>query len=363
MSTSAEQELRQRLSAVLDEMTPGPAPVGAVIRRGRGVRRRRIAGATAAALAAVAVVAGFSSLGLRLPSQAPAAPPPVVTVVPPGPGATAGLIASGRVGTRTWSARATMPSHGQLCVTAGPAGQFCTAVTRPVGPVSLMGLPTETDYRVLAGMVQPKVTRVDVVLADGQQLIMHPVVIGGRHWVAFAAPIGVKATRAVAYVGRAVYRYAIPFSEPGTGSFPAFATWLRPGQAGLPRETFLIASGTVLGHRWTVTEYTGPWGRCFVLPGASDCLNGGLPVIAAGRLTQPMFSVPGGVHMTAVSPNVASVALDLSSGQHVRVVTGTGLYGQRFYAFLLPHGVKVQGWTAYDSAGVKLGSGPGSTAG
>ena len=74
MSTSAEQELRQRLSAVLDEMTPGPAPVGAVIRRGRAVRRRRIAGATAAALAAVAAVAGFSSLGLRLPSQAPVAP-------------------------------------------------------------------------------------------------------------------------------------------------------------------------------------------------------------------------------------------------------------------------------------------------
>ena len=108
MSTSAEQELRQRLSAVLDEMTPGPAPVGAVIRRGRAVRRRRIAGATAAALAAVAVVAGFSWLGLRLPSQAPAAPP-VVTVVPPGPGAPAGLIASGTVGRERWSARVTAP--------------------------------------------------------------------------------------------------------------------------------------------------------------------------------------------------------------------------------------------------------------
>ena len=57
------------------------------------------------------------------------------------------------------------------------------------------------------------------------------------------------------------------------------------------------------------------------------------------------------------------MALDLSSGQQIRVVTGTGLLGQRFYAFLLPHGVRVQGWTAYDSAGVKLGSGPGSTAG
>jgi hypothetical protein len=126
---------------------------------------------------------------------------------------------------------------------------------------------------------------------------------------------------------------------------------------------FLIASGTVLGHRWTVTEYTGPWGRCFVLPGASDCLNGGLPVIEAGRLTQPMFSVPGGVHMTAVSPNVASVALDLSSGRMSAWSPVQACTAQRFCAFLLPHGVKVRGWTAYDSAGVKLGSGPGSTAG
>jgi hypothetical protein len=41
MSTGAEQELRQRLSAVLDEMTPGPAPVGAVVSRGRSIRRWR----------------------------------------------------------------------------------------------------------------------------------------------------------------------------------------------------------------------------------------------------------------------------------------------------------------------------------
>jgi len=364
MSPSAEQELRQCLSAVLGEMTPGPAPVGTVIRRGRAVRRRRIAGATAAALAVVAVVAGFSSLGLRLPSQAPAAPPPpVVTVVPPGPGAPAGLIASGRVGTRTWSARATMPSHAQVCVTARPGGPFCTAVTRPVGPVSLMGVPATSEYLVLAGMVQPKVTRVDVLLADGQQLILHPVVVDERHWVAFAVPIGVKATRAVAYVGRAVYRYAIPFSEPGDRSFPTFATWLRPGQAGLPRETFLVASGTVLGHRWTVTEYTGPWGRCFVAPDASECVEGGGPHVEAGRLTQPMFSVPDGVHMVTVTPGVASLRLDLSSGQHLRVVTRAGYGGQRFYAFVLPHGTGVVGWTAYGPDGNVLGSGPGATAG
>ena len=302
MSTSAEQELRQRLSAVLDEMTPGPAPVGTVIRRGRAVRRRRIAGATAAALAAVAAVAGFSSLGLRLPSQAPAAPPPVVTVVPPGPGAPAGLIASGTVGRERWSARVTTSSSRQICLLAGPAGQFCSAVTRPVGPVDLNGVGATPSYRVQAGMVQPRVTRVDVFLADGQRLILHPVLVSGRRWVALAMPTGMKATRAVAYAGRSVYRYAIPFSEPGNPTFSVFATWLRPGSAGLPRRVIQIASGTADGHRWSVTEYTGPWGRCFVMPGASDCLDGGGPALEAGRLTQPIFSVPGGVHLAAVSP-------------------------------------------------------------
>ena len=55
--------------------------------------------------------------------------------------------------------------------------------------------------------------------------------------------------------------------------------------------------------------------------------------------------------------------LDLSSGQQLRLVTRAGYGGQRYYGFVLPHGTHVAGWTAYDSAGVRLGSGPGSTAG
>ena len=363
MSTSAERELRQRLSAVLDEMTPGPAPVGLVIRRGRGVRRRRIAGATAAALAAAAAVAGFSWLGLRLPSQAPAAPPPVVTVVPPGPGAPAGLIASGTVGSERWSARVAKPRHGQVCLMAGAAGNACGLSASPIGPVDLEGGMSVHGYRVLGGPVQSRVTRVEVLLADGQRLILHPAAVYGQRWVAVALPLRARVSRAVAYDGRVVYRYAIPFSQPGPYSSPSFSVWLRPGSAGLPRRVIQVASGTAAGHRWSATEYTGPWGRCFVVQGGSDCMAGTGPLIEAGTLSQAMFSVPGGVHMATAAPGVASVELDLSSGQQVRVATRAGYGGERFYAFVLRRGTVLAGWTAYGPDGKVLGSGPGSTEG
>ena len=112
-----------------------------------------------------------------------------------------------------------------------------------------------------------------------------------------------------------MYRYAIPFTEPGPGLFPVFSVWLRPGAAGPPRRVIQVAAGTA------------------------------------------------GVHLVSITPGVASRRLDLSSGQQLRVVTRAGYGGQRFCAFVLPPGTGVVGWTAYGPAGKVLGSGPGATAG
>jgi hypothetical protein len=51
------------------------------------------------------------------------------------------------------------------------------------------------------------------------------------------------------------------------------------------------------------------------------------------------------------------VTLDLSSGQQIRLATGAGYGGERFYAFVLPRGTRVVSWTAYGPAGNRLGSG------
>jgi hypothetical protein len=362
MSTGAEQEMRKRLSAVLDGITPGPAPVAAVIRRGRTVRRRRITGATAAALAVVAAVVGFGPLGLRLPSAAPENPrPPVVTVVPPGPGAPAGQIASGTVGRQHWSARVMAPQDGQRCVMAGAAGEICPVTDRPVAPVSLTSV-TARNYTILVGPVQPRVTRVEVLFADGQRLTLHPATPYGDHrWVAFAVPTGVRVSRAVAYDGQAVYRYAVPFGgPPGRPLAPNFVTWLRPGEAGLPRRAITVASVLAAGHRWPVIEYTGPWGRCLEFPGGGYCAVGAGSLMEPGRITQGLASVPGGVHLAGATAGAARVTLNLSSGQQIRLTTRAGYGGERFYAFVLPRGTKVVSWTAYGTDGNRLGSGTGA---
>jgi hypothetical protein len=257
----------------------------------------------------------------------------------------------------------TAPRNGLTCLIGGPAGQFCGLTFRPLDPGLGNSLPGP-GYQILAGPVQPRVTRVEVLLADGQRLVLHPAATFGQRWVAVALPRGTQVSRAVAYHGRAVYRYTIPFNgPPGRPTSPHFVTWLRPGAAGLPREAFTVASGTAGGHRWSVTEYTGPWGRCFVLPRASNCLVGDVPVMKTGYLSKGMGSVPGGVHLAAAAAGVTSVELDLSSGQQVRVATRAGFGGERFYAFVLPHGTEVAGWTAYGPDGKRLGSGPGSTLG
>jgi hypothetical protein len=55
MSIVDEQDLSQRLSAVLDAITPSPAPVGAALRNGKFIRAKRNIGITAG----LAVVAGL----------------------------------------------------------------------------------------------------------------------------------------------------------------------------------------------------------------------------------------------------------------------------------------------------------------
>ena len=112
-----------------------------------------------------------------------------------------------------------------------------------------------------------------------------------------------------------------------------------------------------------MTEYSGPWGRCFVLSGGSDCMEGTRPLIEAGKLTQRCSPCRAGFTWSPSPPGWPACELDLSSGQQIRVVTRAGYGGERFYGFVLPHGTVLAGWTAYGPDGTVLGSGPGATAG
>jgi hypothetical protein len=356
MSIDDERELRQRLGAALDTITPRPAPVDAVVRRGRNVViRRRIA--VAASLAAVVVV------GLAVPAwlHRPAGPPPAapqVTVVPPGPHSAAGLIASGVAGGTHWSVIAEKPTPGNQCFKAGQL--FCGEPMHPAnGPVSFGGGGTN-GLLLQFGPVEPGVTRVDIRFSDGAVLVLHPVRAYGSRFVAYAIPPHLRVTEAIAYSRRSELGHAVPFSSRGGLTF---VRWLRPGQAGPARATYQIGSGVTDGTAWSMAEYVGPWGRCFT--GAdqnTDCVFTSGSLVSPGQLTSELMTPgPGGVaglYTVAVAASVQKVRLALSDGQTIspRVVEAGG---QKFAAFGVSKGVRVLSWTVYGASGQRLGSGRG----
>src|SRR5450432_263920 len=172
MSIDDERELRQRLGAVLDTITPRPAPVDAVVRQGRNVMiRRRVAVVAGAAAVAVAGLTAPAWLHLRSPGLPPAAP--LVTVVPPGPHPAAGLIASCVVGTRHWRAVAEKPTKNNQCFEAGEL--FCGPPLRPAAPVTFGEGGGTNGLTVQFGAVRPDVARVELRLADGAVLVLRPV--------------------------------------------------------------------------------------------------------------------------------------------------------------------------------------------
>jgi hypothetical protein len=341
-----EQDLRQQLGRVMEVVTPSPAPVGPTVRQGRGIRVRRRAGVAAGLAAVVGVAVAVPSL-LHAAAQAPVSPtPPSVTVNPAGAEAKDGVIGSGRINGQRWRLVAQPPGtdgvpKGTMCflVTgAGMNGQECLPSIAgsggaPPAFASIGGGRAQAQY----GVVPPAVTRVTVTLADGTVLVLHPTEAFGQHYVAFATPLPLAISRAVAYAGRSEISYTVPFPS-ATGN--VFTFWLKAGQRGLPRASYRIGSGNVDGNAWSETVHVGPWGYCFT-GGQSNCFGTQVRSfdIRDGLLSASGLRTTGYVIGTAALP-VSRVRVILSGGPSVtvRVVNAEGL---RFFAFAIPRGTKL----------------------
>jgi hypothetical protein len=375
VSIDDQRDLYERLDGAVEAITPRPAPVDGVMRRGKAIRWRRRS-AAAAGVAAVVAAGVIAVPAVRhAATQTPATSHYTATVQPPGPHSPAGLIASGTVNGKRWQLTAGRPGAGgagrgqQLTVVSGPAfgadgvSSSGPAFTAPgTGPVSFLGLssaPSQVEY----GAVAADVSYVRVRLGNGIVLTLHPARVYGVRLVAFAIPVGAPVVSATAYSPRGELATAIPFNAPGGTS--TFGIWLRPGQHGLGRVSGRVGSGYYLGGAWSATAYLGPWGICLTGQAGGTKASSCIDATSATRLgTSMMFwtaSVPEVAVGSADQP-VTRIVVTSPDGKTTRVrLVAVG--SSRFFAFPVGKGPKPWQWTAYDGSGHVIASGevpPGS---
>jgi hypothetical protein len=290
MNVQDEHELRARLSTLLDDIEPRPAPVARVVRRGRGIRMRRwisVAAGVAVIVAGAALIPGFLQSHRVAPIEQLHYK---VTVTTLGRSAKGGVIAAGVTDGHRWQVKLDGRPGNPTVVATGMTRMATSTAPPPVGwPVSFQeGSNGSRVDAMISGTVSDRVTQVDISLPDGEMVNLTPVSWGGHRWVAVVLPPDVRIMRAVAYAGARELAYSVPF---GTIEL---ATWWRPGQVPPRHLTKLIGAGSTNGIAWRDTARIGPWGYCYTFSNGSDCIDSTTnpQLVPAGHVIAPMECGP-----------------------------------------------------------------------
>ena len=373
MAVDNASRLREQLHEVLGQVSPSPAPVGAVLKKAAARRTARRTLATAGVI--VGVAAAVTALVI-LPGRGHQGrgPAPSATTLPGG----RIVIGHGTVGGRPWRVVADPAAH-QVC--AGVAGlrRSCAAapdLERLNGLAALSGTEVAVPghyssagaplWNSVFGIVRSDVTRIDLKMSDGRTTIVRPVAAAGHRWIGLLFGDGILITRATAYAGATELGYSVPFVggelRPGT----YFVSWLHPGQPGPAQASRYIASGGSGGRSWGALILAGRFGYCGALDvpvtnGArQDCWAAG-SLRSSARVIMRCGAAsarPRWILGTA-RPAVAYLRLYLAGGRTARVRV-TEVSGQKFYAMQIGPGPRIARWAAFDAAGHRLYGGRGA---
>lgn len=360
------ENLRERLDEALSAFIPAPPAVDETIRSGRRIRwrRRALAAACVAAVAATGVVVPLSVHSQASPAPATNRGGYTVTVEPPGPHAPEGLIATGTINGKSWQFAVSRPGTGgldhdyQYLLASGPAFGPAQQDSVPVlgtdgsDPADFSPVGGRRTFLQVAA-VGRYVTGLTVSLTNGTRLTLHPVTAFGVRLVAFGVPAGAVITDVTAYSRAGEVATATPFTfANGVPPFASFATWLRPGQHGLGRGagTFGVKAGVKVSP---MIVHTGPWGICVDGPRAGICLQAALPL-----RTKILSSIDQGNNQVLLgSASAAVVRIVAFQDGHMITARPQTIAGQQFFALATGRDMNLLDWTAYDAAGHRVASG------
>lgn len=366
----AEDALTTLLGTDIGCFEPGHAPVDTVISDGRAFRAKRRAwwgsGLVAAAVVGVAAPLAVSGIG----AQSPAAGgygPVSVTVDAPRTDGHGQPIFSGAVGGKAWTAKVASGGPNADCYN----GWLCTrnypAPADPAG-VIFVGAPEPGAASRVAVIFRTDVTSLDVTLADGDTLTLHPAEFHGIKLALFELPAGYLVDHVLAHTP-AGDQTGIPFHTPDGDNL--LRQWYPAGTTPDPAvHQAVIATGRgprdsgskygVVGpdENWTATAETGPFGTCIVQHWGkiftSSCTP--LQTEAPTRLPYLPIADPTMAQPLAaeVDPRVDHIDVVFDNGSHT-TLRPVRVGGHAFVGLMVPISPHVVDAPSYDRAGHVIG--------
>lgn len=389
MNSTEKQVLRQVLREETSQIENGPAPVDAILRRGRAIRaRRRGAAVSCVAVLAVAVTVtagmqAFGTPGKPAPVALPGHPAGhAVTLNAADPRAPGGVFASGTADGAPWRlAVRNIAGPGPWCLPAvmlnghdGDVLFYQPGLTPLISNTAFLTNPGSTDSGGQPGAgyafaeVGSGVTRLAVTLRDGARLIVRPVAVrlcGQRfHLAGFGYPAAGVA-RVAAYLGnRATLSYHPPAtlfgpraSAPGAFADPGLWYNTKPGGG---TASGPIGSGQAGGTTWRLSMSLGSGGQCYTGSAgrrgshgrAEECLPVQAPPagVALSWVPLPPTAAAGLTgYAGLVSPRTGYVIARLSDGT-ARKLTPVDMGGRKYFGLAAGHGATLVRVTMYDAA-------------
>jgi hypothetical protein len=385
VNSTEKQVLRQVLREETNQIENGPAPVDAILRRGRAIRaRRRGAAVSCVAVLAVAVAVTASMQAFGTPGKpAPVALPGhpaghAVTLNVADPRAPGGVFASGTADGTPW----------RLAVRniAGPAPWCLPAVVlnsrdgdvlfyRPghAPLISNTAFLTNPGGQPGAGYafaeVGSGVTRLAVTLRDGTRLTVRPVAVRLCGQLFHLAGFGYPAAGVAQVAGHLGNRATFSYHPPGTlfgprasapGAFAAPGLWYNTKSGG-SAASGPIGSGQAGGISWRLSMSLGSGGQCYTGSArsrgphgeAEECLPVQAPPAGAALswVPFPATAAPGLTgYAGLVSPRTGYVIARLSDGT-TRKLTPADMGGRKYFGLAVGHGATLARVTMYDTAG------------
>jgi len=367
MTATEERQLRRALHGTLQSVSPPPVPLEAIVRRGRGVRRRR-AGAAVGTLALVGIVA-VTSLALR-GSQSPAVPPaaPAVSAGPDG------VFASGTADRHPWRlAVQNIADPGYRCL---PAIVLNGTDADPVYPApgNAASVTLSQAVRGVAFAFIQLPAGVGGVIVNGDQNVPAVIVTacGYRYRLvgfsySLAGPL--RITLAKPYPGWSADVFVPTLTTPG-GSTQVEGLWINTYTYTAPgvTESATLASGTLPGSQgWIIKLQFGPGGDCYEFDGQNSlgstqmgyCGPVSTPAGPETIMALPLgFGQPGAGaigYAVQVSPGTARIRAVLDNGSSV-LATPRIVDSRKYVAFVVPSPRSLHRLIWLDAAGRVIAS-------